>query len=378
MGRDVEDAGLELEPAAVWGGLEKILTELTPENKRLLAIRDEMQAKIDAWHKDHPADRWDASEYKRFLTEIGYLEEGGEPFTIDTANVDPEIATIAGPQLVVPVSNARFALNAANARWGSLYDALYGTDAIPESDGRDRAGGYNPVRGASVIAFANGFLDQSVPLESGSHADVSEWLIDDSTSPATLSAMLEDGSRTRLADESQFLGHAQDGDKRTILLGKNGLHVELRLDPSHPIGKDSACGLADVVLESAITTIQDCEDSVAAVDAADKAGVYRNWLGLMRGTLDATFEKGGRQMTRRLNEDRTYTGADGDSMTLPGRSLLLVRNVGHLMRTDAVLDADGNEVFEGLLDAVMTTACALYDLKGQTSSGIHAAAASTL
>ncbi len=360
---------LDIAPETFWDGLEKILVELTPENRRLLAVRDELQAKVDGWNRDHPAGEWDPDEYKDFLTDIGYLEERGEPFTIDTANVDPEIATVAGPQLVVPVSNARFALNAANARWGSLYDALYGTDAIPETEGRERAGGYNPVRGASVIAFANGFLDQSAPLENGSHADVSEWHIDASTTPATLKATLEDGTRTGLADESQFLGFAQDGDKQTILLGRNGLHVELRIDPAHPIGKDSPCGLADVVLESAITTIQDCEDSVAAVDAEDKAGVYRNWLGLMRGTLAATFDKGGRQMTRRLNPDREYTSVDGTPLTLPGRSLLLVRNVGHLMTTDAVLDADGNEVFEGLLDAVMTTACALYDLRGVDELG---------
>ena len=356
---------LGIAPDEFWDGLEKILTELTPENRRLLAVRDDLQAKIDAWHKENPADQWDAEKYKQFLSEIGYLENRGEPFAIDTANVDEEIATVAGPQLVVPVSNARFALNAANARWGSLYDALYGTDVIPETDGRERAGGYNPVRGASVIAFADRFLDEAVPLEAGSHADVTAWQVDTSGSLATLSATTADGSSTSLADAAQFAGWTENGDKRTILFRNNGLHVELKLDPSHPIGAERPSGLADVVLESAITTIQDCEDSVAAVDAEDKVGVYRNWLGLMRGTLDANFDKGGRQMTRRLNPDRHYTGADGAPLTLPGRSLLLVRNVGHLMKTDAVLDADGNEVFEGLLDAVMTTACALYDLRGK-------------
>ncbi len=354
--------GLGIAPETFWNGLEKIVAELTPENRALLGVRDELQAKIDAWHE--AAGDWDAEKYQAFLTDIGYLEARGDRFEIDTDGVDREIASVAGPQLVVPVSNARFALNAANARWGSLYDALYGTDAIPESEGRERGGAYNPIRGASVIAFADRFLDESVPLETGSHADVTAWQIDTSGSPTTVSAGLADGTSTGLRDASQLAGWTENGDRRTILFSNNGLHVEMVLDPSHPIGAERPSGLADVVLESAITTIQDCEDSVAAVDAEDKVGVYRNWLGLMRGSLDATFDKGGRQMTRRLNPDRTYTGPDGEAVTLPGRSLLLVRNVGHLMTTNAVLDADGNEVFEGLLDAVLTTACALYDLQG--------------
>ncbi len=355
---------LELSAETFWGGLDRIVSSLTPENSRLLAIRDELQEKIDAYHRERPASEWDADHYRRFLVEIGYLESNGEPFTIDTENVDSEIATVAGPQLVVPVSNARFALNAANARWGSLYDALYGTDAIDEAGGRERSGGYNPIRGASVIESAGRFLDESVPLAQGSHSDVTAWTVDTSARPATLSATLDSGATTGLRNEAQFVGWSGGGDKTTILLANNGLHIELRIDPTHPIGQGSPCGLSDVVLESAVTTIQDCEDSVAAVDADDKVGVYRNWLGLMRGTLTASFDKGGSAMTRRLNPDRVYTAVDGAPLTLPGRSLLLVRNVGHLMTTDAVLDADGNEVFEGILDAVVTAACALYDVRG--------------
>ena len=277
------------------------------------------------------------------LTDIGYLEARGEPFSIDTANVDPEVSTVAGPQLVVPLSNARFALNAANARWGSLYDALYGTDVIPGDDGLEAGTGYNPRRGAAVIAYAADFLDRTLPLPSGSHANPDEHAY-------------------RSADG--FVASAEDGDRRSYLFRNNGLHIEILVDATHPIGRDAPGHVRDVILESALTTIQDCEDSVAAVDGADKVDVYRNWLGLMRGTLSATFEKGGRTMTRELAADREFRTPDGYKLVLPGRSLMLVRNVGHLMRTDALTDDAGNEVFEGILDAVVTTACALYDLRG--------------
>ena len=355
---------LDMPADTFWAGLAQIIEALTPENRALLAHRDRLQQQIDDYHRQHPAARWDADGYRDFLTGIGYLEQRGAAFRIETENVDREIATVAGPQLVVPVSNARFALNAANARWGSLYDALYGTDVIDEDNGRDKGGAYNPVRGASVIDYAARFLDRAVPLETGSHADVAAYTVDDDPTRSTLQVSLQDGSRTALKNAEQFIGFSGDGATRRILLGNNGLHVEIVIDPSHPVGKASAAGVADVVLESAVTTIQDCEDSVAAVDAEDKVGVYRNWLGLMRGTLTATFTKGGKSLTRALHDDRRYTAADGGELTLPGRSLMLVRNVGHLMTTPTVLDREGNEVYEGLLDAVVTVACALYDLRG--------------
>jgi malate synthase len=321
-----------------WGGLESLVTELTPRNRELLAKRDELQAKIDEWHKAHPGADWNHDEYVDFLKSIGYLHEPGKQCTLETANVDPEIANVAGPQLVVPVSNARFALNAANARWGSLYDALYGTDVIPDDDGKEAGGAYNPKRGAAVIQYATEFLDRTIPLPSGSHADPSD-------------------EAYRACDK--FVAFAEDGNKCRYLFRNNGLHIEIQTNPDHPVGRDAPGNVSDVVLESAITTIQDCEDSVAAVDAEDKVGVYRNWLGLMTGTLEAEFEKGGRSMVRRLNADREYTAADGSSLVLSGRSLMLVRNVGHLMTTDAVLDASGAEVFEGMLDALVTSACAM-------------------
>lgn len=363
----VED---ELLPAAgvdaetFWSGLAAIVRDLTPENRRLLEVRDRMQQQIDAWHMSRPAQPIDPDEYRDFLTGIGYLESVGDDFRIETDNVDPEIAAVAGPQLVVPVSNARFALNAANARWGSLYDALYGTDVIDESDGREAGTSYNPRRGEAVIRYAAEFLDRVAPLTRGSHADVTDYRVDTSAREARLEMTLGDGETAELADAGRFAGYAIDGDRRRILLKNNGLHVEIAIDPGHPIGRQSAAGVSDVVLESAVTTIQDCEDSVAAVDAEDKVTVYRNWLGLMLGTLSASFEKGGRQMTRELNPDREYLAVDGSPLTLPGRSLMLVRNVGHLMTTDAVRDADGEESFEGILDAVVTTTCALADLKG--------------
>jgi malate synthase len=349
---------IDFEPDRFWSGVEDIFVELTPVNRNLLRTRDLLQQKIDDWHGSAGDAPIDHDEYVGFLRSIGYLLEPGDPFEIATANVDPEIAGVAGPQLVVPVSNARFALNAANARWGSLYDALYGTDVIAEAGGKERAGGYNPVRGAAVIAYAQSFLDRAIPLDGASHAEVSEYLLADDAFTAVV-----DDAAVGLLDASAFRGHSADGNAVTYLFRNNGLHIEIHVDPEHPVGRDAIANVADVVLESAITTIQDCEDSVAAVDAADKVNVYRNWLGLMQGRLEASFEKGGRQLTRRLNDDRRYTAPGGGEVVLPGRSLMLVRNVGHLMTNDAILDAEGDEVFEGILDAIVTTACALANRK---------------
>jgi malate synthase len=345
---------IDLAPASFWSGFEALIDELTPVNRELLHSRDALQVKIDAWHLAHPGRDYDHAAYVAFLKSIGYLLEPGEDFTIGTANVDAEIAAVAGPQLVVPVSNARFALNAANARWGSLYDALYGTDVISEENEQQRAGPYNPRRGCAVIRYAQDFLDRAIPLDGASHADVSNYGIAGNEFMAVV-----DGRTVGLADPSAFRGHARDGDAATYLFAHHGLHIEIQVNPQHPIGREAAANVADVVLESAITTIQDCEDSVAAVDAQDKANVYRNWLGLMQGTLDATFAKGGESMTRRLNADREYSGVDGKPVVLSGRSLMLVRNVGHLMTNSTILDRNGDEVFEGIMDAVITTACAL-------------------
>ncbi len=342
-----------------WRGLETLIADLTPSNQALLAKRDRFQARIDAWHKSRADAPWDHAEYLGFLREIGYLRDPGPTFRIATAGVDDEIATVAGPQLVVPVSNARFALNAANARWGSLYDALYGTDVILEDDGQERGTSYNPVRGAAVVRYATEFLDRTIPLESGSHGDVAAYVLQQDGDESVCTANLSDGRETAFRNPGKFLGFAESGSRTSYLFRNNGLHIEIQTDPEHPVGKEAAGNVSDVVLESAVTTIQDCEDSVAAVDAEDKVGVYRNWLGLMLGTLEATFDKGGRELTRQLNGDRRYTAIDGAELVLPGRSLMLVRNVGHLMTTDAVLDKDGHEVYEGLLDAVVTTACAM-------------------
>ncbi len=328
-----------------WSGIESIIDELTPVNRKLLSRRDALQAKIDAWHQARSARPIDHDEYVEFLREIGYLDAAGDEFQISTAGVDPEIATIAGPQLVVPVNNARFALNAANARWGSLYDALYGTDVISEANGRERGGAYNPVRGAAVIAYAAEFLDRAVPLASGSHAE---------------------GNSDAYRDAPSYIGYSESGSRRSYLFRNNNLHLEIQTDPEHVIGRAAPGNVSDVILESAITTIQDCEDSVAAVDAADKVDVYRNWLGLMQGILQAEFGKAGKTLTRTLNDDRIYTDIDGNKLTLSGRSLMLVRNVGHLMQTDAIIDRNGDEVFEGILDAVITAACSIANIARST------------
>ncbi|GAA4777204.1 malate synthase G [Stakelama sediminis] len=330
--------GLGVEADGFWRGVADIFARFTPENRTLLEKRDALQGRIDEWHSAHPGPIRDMAAYQAFLRDIGYLVPEPEPFTIGTTKVDPEIAAMAGPQLVVPVLNARFVLNAANARWGSLYDALYGTDALP---GSPKPGGYDAERGTQVIAWAKAFLDTCIPLASGSWSDFS-------------------GGMPDLADPGQFVGTRDD----SLLFVHNGLHIEVVIDRSHPIGRDDPAGIADVLLESAITTIVDLEDSVAAVDAEDKVAAYSNWLGLMQGTLEESFDKGGRTITRRLNPDRDYLAPDGTPYSLPGRSLLFVRNVGHLMTTPAVNLPDGSEAPEGILDAILTSTIALYDLRG--------------
>ena len=345
-----------------WAGFAAIVRDLTPRNRALLAKRDELQARIDAWHQDRRGQTHNATAYKAFLREIGYLVPEGGDFEIATDNVDAEIATIAGPQLVVPVMNARFALNAANARWGSLYDALYGTDVIAESPGREKGTSYNPARGELVIERAARELDAIAPLAGASHSEVTAYRIVDEGG-YRLRAVVGEGT-AELVDGAQFQGFAGAVvQPSAVLLRHNGLHIEIQIDRDHDVGAVHPAGVKDVLLESAVTTIQDCEDSVAAVDAADKTVVYRNWLGLMTGALAETFEKGGETVHRTLVGDRSYTAADGSQLTLPGRSLLLVRNVGHLMTTDAVLDANGDEVFEGMIDAAVTSLCALHDLR---------------
>jgi malate synthase len=335
-----------------WSGFAALATSQMPTNRALLATRDRLQAAIDAWHRENTERPVDLVDYTAFLREIGYLKPEGNDFQIGPQNVDPEIATMAGPQLVVPLTNARFALNAVNARWGRLYDALYGTDAISPDGDLAPGTGYNQKRGDKVIAFARDFLDQSVPLAVGSWKEVSGLAVrNGKLSPA-------------LKDPSQFKGYAGDAESPSlILLEQNGLHIEIHLDGSTPIGKTDKAGISDVVLESAITTIMDCEDSIAAVDAADKVAAYSNWLGLMDGTLTAKFEKGGKVMERAANPDRDYTAPDGGKLTLPGRSLLFIRNVGHLMTSDAILLPDGSEIGEGLMDGVITSLISLHDVK---------------
>lgn len=347
-----------------WAEFEQILNDLAPKNKALLAKRDELQTRIDAWHTERAGQPHRADEYKAFLQRIGYLVPEGPDFKITTENVDEEIAAQAGPQLVVPVKNARFALNAANARWGSLYDALYGTDAISEADGAERGNGYNPVRGAKVIAFGRRHLDLAAPLASGSHAEVTRYAVRD----GQLVVTLKGGRETALAQPEKFVGYnGGNTAPSAVLLKNNGLHIEIQIDPQGSIGKTDAAQVQDLLVEAAVTTIMDCEDSVAAVDAEDKVEVYRNWLGLMKGTLQESFEKGGNVMTRTMNPDRTYIAADGSELTLHGRSLLFIRNVGHLMTNPAILDKDGNEVPEGIMDAMITSLAAMHDLNNNTT-----------
>ncbi|MBE7635453.1 malate synthase G [Sneathiella sp. P13V-1] len=356
--------GLSVSAADVWNLLDKMVADFAPRNRDLLAKRDIIQEKMDAWCKENAGKNVDMDSYKAFLTEIGYLVPEGPDFKVTTANVDPEIASVAGPQLVVPVMNARYALNAANARWGSLYDALYGTDVISEEGGAEKGSSYNPVRGEKVVAYAADVLDQAVPLANGSHKDATSYVL---AATGDLVVTLANGSETGLKDASQFVGYNGEGELSSVLCVDNGLHLEIQIDKSHPVGSAHAAGVKDVVMEAALSTIQDCEDSVAAVDAEDKALVYRNWLGLMKGDLQERLEKGGKTITRSLAADRTYTARDGSDLVLHGRSLLLVRNVGHLMTTPAVLDADGNEIPEGIMDGVMTSVCAMHDLQGNGS-----------
>ncbi|TFV57993.1 malate synthase G [Mycobacterium sp. PS03-16] len=359
--------GTGLDPDSFWSGVDKVVADLTPRNQELLARRDELQAQIDKWHRQRAIGPHDADEYKRFLTEIGYLLPDPGDVTISTTDVDDEITTTAGPQLVVPVLNARFALNAANARWGSLYDALYGTDVISTDGGAEPGTGYNKVRGDKVIAYAREFLDGAVPLASGSYSEATGFKVDDGQVLVTLGDELSAG----LADPEQFVGYLGDAETpSSILLRNNGLHIEILIDPDSPIGSTDKAGVKDVVLESAITTIMDFEDSVAAVDADDKVLGYRNWLGLNRGDLREEVTKGDKTFTRVLNEDRTYTAPDGETeLTLPGRSLLFVRNVGHLMTNDAITDADGTEVFEGIQDALFTGLIAMHGLAESDDHG---------
>ena len=357
--RVLPDTGVESD--VFWKGVEAILGEFAPRNRALLGKRDELQASIDAWHRERAGQALDAAAYKAFLEDIGYLLPEPADFKVSSQNVDDEIAVQAGPQLVVPVMNARYALNAANARWGSLYDALYGTDVISEDDGATRAGGYNPVRGAKVIAYAKAFLDEAARLAEGSHADAESYAVVDGKLQLTLAG----GKTSGLAAPEAFVGYTGEASAPdAVLIRNNGLHVEIQIDRSSPIGQTDAAGVKDVLMESAITTIQDCEDSVAAVDAEDKAVVYGNWLGLIKGDLAEEVRKGGKTLTRTLNPDRGYTTPDGGTLTLPGRSLLFVRNVGHLMSTDAILDADGQEIPEGILDGIVTSLISVHDLKG--------------
>ncbi|SCW98454.1 MULTISPECIES: malate synthase G [unclassified Pseudomonas] len=356
--------GTGLTADAFWAGADKVIHDLAPKNQALLAKRDDFQARIDAWHQARAGQLHDAVAYKAFLQDIGYLLPEAADFQATTQNVDDEIARMAGPQLVVPVMNARFALNASNARWGSLYDALYGTDAISEADGAEKGKGYNKVRGDKVIAFARAFLDEAAPLAAGSHVDSTAYKIVE----GKLVVALKGGSNSGLRDDAQLIGFQGEASAPTaVLLKHNGLHFEIQIDASTPVGQTDAAGVKDILMEAALTTIMDCEDSVAAVDADDKVVIYRNWLGLMKGDLSEEVTKGGQTFTRTMNPDRVYTAVDGSGVTLHGRSLLFVRNVGHLMTIDAILDKHGNEVPEGILDGLVTSLAAIHSLNGNTS-----------
>ena len=347
-----------------WAGLEAIVNDLAPRNRALLAKRDDIQAQIDAWLVENKG-KFDFAAYKAFLQDIGYLLPEGDAFTVTTENVDAEIATTAGAQLVVPVMNARFALNASNARWGSLYDALYGTDAIPSTDGAEAGSAYNPIRGAKVIEFARNFLNEAAPLANGSHQDSTRYAIVD----GALQVTLQDGSTTGLAQAEKLVGFKGDAAAPSaVLLRNNGLHFEVQINRDGAIGKSDAAGVNDILMEAALTTIMDCEDSVAAVDAEDKTLIYSNWLGLMKGTLSESVTKGGKTFTRTMNPDRDYTALDGSTITLPGRSLLFVRNVGHLMTNPAIIDKDGFEIPEGIMDGYVTSLIAIHNLKGNTTA----------
>ena len=353
--------GTGLDADQFWAGADKVIHDLAPKNKALLAKRDDLQARIDAWHQAQAGKDHDAVAYKAFLQDIGYLQPEAADFQATTQNVDDEIARMAGPQLVVPVMNARFALNASNARWGSLYDALYGTDAISEADGATKGKGYNKIRGDKVIAFARAFLDEAAPLASGSHVDATGYAIVE----GALQVSLKDGNASGLRDTAQLIGyHGSAAAPTAVLLKHNGLHFEIQIDAASPVGQTDAAGVKDVLMEAALTTIMDCEDSVAAVDADDKVVIYRNWLGLMKGDLSEQVSKGGETFTRTMNPDREYTAPDGGTVSLHGRSLLFVRNVGHLMTIDAILDKDGNEVPEGILDGLLTSLAAMHSLNG--------------
>ncbi|MDR3067114.1 MAG: malate synthase G [Comamonas sp.] len=354
--------GTGVDPDTYWKGFDAIVADLAPKNAALLAERDRLQTELDTWHKANPGPITDMVAYRKFLTTIGYLVESPKDAKATTENVDAELAIQAGPQLVVPILNARYALNAANARWGSLYDALYGTDAISEAGGAEKGKGYNPVRGAKVIEFARNFLDQAVPLASGSHKDSTGYAVEG----GKLVVSLKEGSKTGLKDEAKFIGYQGDAAApKSVLLKNNGIHIDIIINKSTPIGSTDAAGVADVVVEAALSTILDLEDSVAAVDAEDKVNGYANWLGILKGTLTESFEKGGKIVTRGLNPDREYTGADGKPVKLHGRSLMFVRNVGHLMTNPAVLwGPEQKEIPEGIMDALVTTAIAIHDLKG--------------
>lgn len=347
-----------------WQDFEAIVKQFTPRNKALLQTRDDFQAKIDEWHTNNPAvnGRFDKAAYTEFLKDIGYIVPQGDDFSVETENVDEEISSIAGPQLVVPVRNARYALNAANARWGSLYDALYGTDVIDETNGAEKGKGYNPTRGAEVVKYAKNFLDTNLPLANGSYNDVTGFNVSNGQ------LVIQTGSTTTALQQTEkFAGFVGDADSPTgILLKNNGLHAEIQIDKTSPIGQDDPAGIKDVLLESAVTTIQDCEDSVAAVDAEEKVEVYRNWFGLMKGDLADTFEKNGKAVTRTMNADRAYTAPNGETIRLHGRSLMLLRNVGHLMTNPAIL-VDGEEIYEGIMDALVTPLCSLPDLLDQNT-----------